>query len=219
MKDILISTEVTETDDDARTYHHGDLRNALLAAALEILESDGLDAMSLRAVARRAGVSQAAPYHHFKDKRAIMAAAATVGHIKLAETARQFRDQSGGKGYASLIRMGGGYVAFAKDNPNLFRLMFGPELTDYTEDAKYQDSTKLGIDMITDLLAELMDVDADAGKDAIESSGLTSWCFVHGLAMLIVDNKIVCPDTSEPAFLEFIFKMFATAYTNGPAAA
>lgn len=221
MKDILISTEVTEADGDTRTYHHGDLRNALLTAALEILESDGLDAMSLRAVARRAGVSQAAPYHHFKDKRAIMAAAATVGHTKLAETARQFRDLSGGKGYASLIRMGGGYVAFAKDNPNLFRLMFGPELTDYTDDKEYQGSTKLGIDMITDLLAGLMDVgmDAEAGKDAIENSGLTSWCFVHGLAMLIVDNKIVCPDTSEPAFLEFIFKMFATAYTNGPATA
>lgn len=218
MKDLLISTEVDAPDDNARTYHHGDLRNALLTAALEILESDGLNAMSLRAVARRAGVSQAAPYHHFKDKRAIMAAAATVGHVKLAEMARQFRDQSGGKGYASLIRMGGGYVAFAKDNPNLFRLMFGPELTDYTEDKEYQGSTKLGIDMITDLLAELMDVDADAGKDAIESSGLTAWCFVHGLATLIVDNKIVCPDTSAPEFLEFIFKMFAVDYTNGPAA-
>ena len=73
--------------------------------------------------------------------------------------------------------------------------------------------------MMTDLLAELKDVDADAGKGELWGSGLTSWCFVHGLAMLIVDNKIVCPDTSEPAFLAFIFKMFATAYTNGPAAA
>lgn len=192
------------------------MRNALLISGLEILESDGLDAMSLRAVARRAGVSQAAPYHHFKDKRAIMAAVATGGHIKLAETAREFRDK-GGMGYASLIRMGGGYIAFAKDNPNLFRLMFGPELTDYTEDKEYHGSTKLGLDMIVDRLARLMKVDPEAGKDEIEASGLTAWCFVHGLATLIVDNKIPCPDTSEPAFLEFIFKMFSTAYANGPA--
>lgn len=115
--------------------------------------------------------------------------------------------------------MGAGYVAFAKDNPNLFRLMFGPELTDYTEDKEYQASTKLGLDMIIGRLATLMDVDVEAGIDDIESSGLTSWCFVHGLATLIVDNKIECPDTSEPAFVEFVFKMFATAYTNGPAAA
>ena len=216
MKDFLISTDVNIPDEDTRAYHHGDLRNALLTSALEILETDGLDAMSLRAVARRAGVSQAAPYHHFKDKRAIMAAAATVGHIKLAEMAREFRDM-GGKGYASLIRMGAGYVAFAKDNPNLFRLMFGPELTDYTEDKEYQASTKLGLDMIIDRLAQLMNVDTETGIDEIESSGLTSWCFVHGMATLVVDNKIKCPETSEPAFLEFVFKMFATAYANGPA--
>lgn len=218
MKDLLISTEAKDLENDTRNYHHGDLRSALLTSALEILESDGLDAMSLRAVARKAGVSQAAPYHHFKDKRAIMAAVATVGHIELADTAREFRDR-GGNGYASLIRMGGGYIAFAKDHPNLFRLMFGPELTDYPDDQDYQDSTKLGLDMIIERLAGLMDVDVKAGKDEIERSGLTAWCFVHGLATLIVDNKIECPDTSKPEFLEFIFKMFASAYTNGPAAA
>lgn len=213
MKDFLISIGSDELERDTRSYHHGDLRNALLASALEILESDGLDAMSLRAVARNAGVSQAAPYHHFKDKRAIMAAIATSGHIKLAEMAREYRDRDG-KGYASLIRMGGGYVAFAKDNPNLFRLMFGPELTDYTDDEAYQNSTKLGVDMIMERLASIMDVDEEAEKDEIERSGLTAWCFVHGLATLIVDNKIQCPDTSTPEFLDFIFKLFTAAYSG-----
>lgn len=217
IRDFPISIDDIEPGIGTRGYHHGNLRDALLVSALEILEIDGLEAMSLRAVARAAGVSQAAPYHHFKDKRAIMAAVATTGHTKLADMVREYRDR-GGKGYASLIRMGGGYVAFAKDNPNLFRLMFGPELTDYTEDLQYQDSTMVGRNMIADRLAELMDVDAEAGKDEIESSGLTSWCFVHGLATLIVDNKIECPDTAEPEFLDFIFKMFATAFANRPTA-
>lgn len=71
-----------------------------------------------------------------------MAGAATIGHLMLADNAKTYGNM-GGEGFASLIRMGAGYVAFAKDNPNLFRLMFGPELTDYVEDEEYLDATRV----------------------------------------------------------------------------
>lgn len=86
--------------------------------------------MSLRAVARRAGVSQAAPYHHFKDKLSLFGAVATYGMNLLAETCNSYYDPEL-PGYESLLTLGVGYLAFAKDNPNLFRLMFGAELSDY----------------------------------------------------------------------------------------
>lgn len=210
MKDIPISIDSDALELDARNYHHGDLRNALLASALEVLESDGLEAMSLRAVARRAGVSQAAPYHHFKDKRALIAAAATIGHIRLAETGRSFRERCG-NGWKPLIGMGAGYVAFAKDNPNLFRLMFGPELTDFTEDLDYLNAMKMGQSQIRDCIAVVMEVDPEVEKEKIERTAMVAWCFVHGLATLVVDNKIQSPETNDPAFLDFVFSLFAVA--------
>lgn len=165
--------------------------------------------MSLRAVARRAGVSQAAPYHHFKDKRALIAGAATIGHIMLADTARAFRDRGSDDGYASLIRMGAGYVAFAKDNPNLFRLMFGPELTNYTEDPEYIEATTVGRDLIRNRIAQVMKGARDPKPGEVERSAVVAWCFVHGLATLVVDNKIPSPATDDPKFMDFVSGLFA----------
>lgn len=169
--------------------------------------------MSLRAVARRAGVSQAAPYHHFKDKRALIAGASTIGHIMLVDTAKTFRDM-GGSGYSSLIRMGAGYVAFAKENPNLFRLMFGPELTDYTGDQEYVEAAKAGRSLIRTKVGEVMSIAGDPTREMVENATIVAWCFVHGLATLVVDNKIPSPDVDDPRFLDFVFGLFAVVNTE-----
>src|SRR5215472_15487155 len=104
-------------------YHHGGLRDALIAAAQEILEDDGLAALSLRAVARRAGVSPAAPYHHFPDKQALLDAVAERGFDALTAAMTTRMDKVSG-GAARLDASGIGYVAFAVANPALFGLMF-----------------------------------------------------------------------------------------------
>src|SRR6266404_6293460 len=105
-------------------YHHGDLRRALIAAARAILEEDGLSALSLRATARRASVSQAAPYHHFPDKDALLAALGAEGFDALD---RSMRDRMEGlvDPAQRLIASGTAYVAFAVENPALFQIMFG----------------------------------------------------------------------------------------------
>lgn len=187
-------------------------------SALEILEQDGLEAMSLRAVARRAGVSQAAPYHHFKDKRALIAGAATIGHSMLANTAKTFRE-NGVEGYASLVRMGAGYVAFAKENPNLFRLMFGPELTDYTEDKEYLKATRTGRDLIEARIVKMLNTKRSPTPQEVERQAIVAWCFVHGLATLIVDNKVPSPETTDPGFLEFVSNLFSVARPDDKPAA
>ncbi len=105
-------------------YHHGDLRNALIDAAATIVELRGLNELSLRAAARRAGVSQTAPYRHFKDKEALIAAVAADGFLMLAEdldaAAAQSRD---------LVLIGKSYVRFALEHPARFQLMFGRDIS------------------------------------------------------------------------------------------
>src|SRR5689334_25241030 len=102
-----------------RPYHHGDLRRAILSAALDVIATDGPTALSLRDLARRAGVSHAAPAHHFKDKAGLLTAIAIDGYERLAVAL-----EAG----SSLLELGAAYVRFALDHPAHFEVMFSPDL-------------------------------------------------------------------------------------------
>ena len=103
------------------TYHHGNLRAALIQTAIKILELEGLNALSLRRIAREAGVSQAAPYSHFKDKQALLLAVCADGYEKFAARMRQEAGTATGPDY--IAGLGRGYIYFALENPALFELM------------------------------------------------------------------------------------------------
>src|SRR5882757_4974189 len=105
------------------TYHHGDLRAACLDAALELVEEGGETALSLRAVARRAGVSPAAPYRHYADREALVSAVATVGYRELAERLAAAHPSPSTPEQLASVAIA--YVQFALERPALFRLMFG----------------------------------------------------------------------------------------------
>ncbi|PXA91869.1 TetR family transcriptional regulator [Caulobacter sp. D4A] len=107
----------------ARPYHHGDLSRALVEAARRILETDGPAALSLRAVAREAGVSPAAPYHHFKDKGQLLDAVAHEGWVALDEALMKARHDSESD-RQRMTNLGVAYVTFARDNPALYRVMY-----------------------------------------------------------------------------------------------
>ena len=102
---------------ESRPYHHGDLRRALVEAARRLLEAEGPSALSLRAVAREAGVSPAAPYHHFKDKAELLDAVASEGWDMLNESMSAAKDSVEGR--QQLTALGIAYVCFARDNPAL----------------------------------------------------------------------------------------------------
>src|SRR5208282_1111267 len=106
-----------------RPYHHGDLSRALVEAARRILEAEGAAALSLRAVAREAGVSPAAPYHHFKDKTELLEAVAHEGWEALSQSIVEARRSAPTAGEA-LASIGVAYVNFAQANPALYRLMY-----------------------------------------------------------------------------------------------
>lgn len=111
-------------------YHHGDLRAALISAAEEELVEKGVDGFTLRGCARRAGVSHAAPAHHFKDVRALFTALATIGLRRLAETTEAFGREAPAGTLDHFTAIGRGYVTFAIENPAYFRLIFRSDSLD-----------------------------------------------------------------------------------------
>ena len=162
-------------------YHHPGLRAALLRAALELLAEDGADALSLRAVARRAGVSAMAPYRHYPDKDALLAAVATHGFEGLCDALRAAdRDAAPG---GALIAQAVAYVRFARTNPALFRLMFRPKRLDAYPDLAAAGNATYGV------LSARVEADAATGGDP-DARALGCWALVHGLAGLFLDGQV-----------------------------
>src|SRR5215469_18030268 len=112
---------------EKRPYHHRDLRQALIRSALEILSETGVAGLSLRAAARRARVSAMAPYRHFADKEALLAAVAEYGFRELAAQLTK-ATAAAADPRAGLAALGVAYVLFAREQPSLFKLMFGPTI-------------------------------------------------------------------------------------------
>ncbi|WP_267426923.1 TetR/AcrR family transcriptional regulator [Methylobacterium sp. GC_Met_2] len=164
------------TSDPERSYHHGDLRTALVAAALEHLEAGGEAALSLRAVARACGVSAMAPYRHFAGKEDLLEAVAASGFEALA-VSLEAADASA-EGAQALAAQGVAYVTFACRHPALFRLMFmGPG-------CKADRSQAYAI--LERRAAALAGPRMSAGDLT-----LAAWSLVHGLAALILDRRVL----------------------------
>ena len=107
-----------------KNYHHGDLKNALIKAGIQILSKEGLSGLSLRRVAKKAGVSHTAPYAHFADKQALIAAISTEGYHQLYEQLTTTVETNHGNPQNLLVEVGWAYVQFALKDPELFKVMF-----------------------------------------------------------------------------------------------
>jgi AcrR family transcriptional regulator len=168
------------------TYHHGDLHAACLSAALELLEEGGATALSLRAVARRAGVSPAAPYRHYADREALVSAVAAVGYRELAE--RLTAAHPAPSTPEQLASVGVAYVEFALEQPALFRMMFG-EPCDRDNEERVTATAAVSL-YLREIVARCFPrADPEALAPAI-------WALVHGLAFLHLDGKL---DASTPS--------------------
>ncbi|GAA1411641.1 TetR family transcriptional regulator [Glutamicibacter uratoxydans] len=162
---------------EARSYHHGDLREALVSAATKILESG--ESFSLRAVARAVGVSAAAPYRHFSDREQLESAIAVSGFEQLARELEPAVDAACSKSdIASFAII---YVRFALAHPAVFGLMFGQECDD-SNDARVLAAARL-----SELLSR--GVKAALGPGAADSLSIALWSMAHGLASLHMDGK------------------------------
>lgn len=157
------------------TYHHGDLRGAILRAAGKLLEREGLAGLSVREAARRAGVSHNAPYRHFPDRESLLAALAAEGFAWLGES---LENRSGRE-------MGEAYVRFALAHPQRYRLMFGGLLRLHAHPELRQSARAA--------YAALERAFAGQGVDPAKAAA-AAWSLLHGLAMLLVDGLLESKD-------------------------
>lgn len=173
----------------AQTYHHGDLRTALLEAATKRVAEFGIDSLSLRKLAEDAGVSRTAPYHHFKDKSALLSAIAAKGFSQWHTNAKRIFEQHNVTPQARFRQFIHEYIGYAADNPQMYELMFGRTIwhdngaTQGLKEVAYP-CFQFQVDMTkywqqTGLLP--------AGQDALRMAQVT-WGTLHGIARLLIDG-------------------------------
>lgn len=172
-------------DSPKRSYHHGDLRRALVDAAVELVETKGAEAFSLREAAREVGVSANATYRHFPDKRALLGAVARVGLDRLSDSMRRSQSRaarsSGPPSIARFKATGRAYVAFAGEHPELFRLIFGPP--EQRELAPPEGEHPSPYELLGLALDDLVE-DGRLSTSDRKGAELRAWTVVHGFAAL-----------------------------------
>ena len=172
-----------------KSYHHGDLRNALIQAGLELLAEGGAQELDLRKVARRVGVSHAAPYRHFADKQALIAAINEEGFHLLAERIRSSLREVSDEPVEQLLGVAFAYVRFAQENPWLMREMY----SGITIERETFESLQTASKSVYQLYAEVIRSGQESGKivdgDPTALAGVL-WSVLHGLAMLIIENQM-----------------------------
>jgi AcrR family transcriptional regulator len=171
-----------------RPYHHGDLRAALLGEAETILERDGIQALTLRAAARAAGVSHAAPTNHFGDLTGLLSELAAGGYRRFAQTLSSAMDATGDDPRGRLQAMGRAYVAFARAHPGLFMLMFRSERLDMERPA-LREAIATARQALRDGIAETI---GGAPRSPLHSAATATalWSLVHGFAVLLIDGRL-----------------------------
>jgi AcrR family transcriptional regulator len=170
------------------TYHHGDLRRVLISTALKLAEEGDLSALTLREVARRAGVTHGAPYHHFPNKAALLAVLAEEGYRQLYTEQLQAVAKAGADPTARMQALGVAYVRFAVQHPGHFRVMYRTDIGERAEYPTLLEAAQLVFVQLTST-ADGMIRARSLEVDLIEFV-LAAWSVVHGLATLWVDGPL-----------------------------
>jgi AcrR family transcriptional regulator len=180
-------TTPTTTIEGKKKYHHGDLREQLLGAVRQLVETHGADRFSVSEASRLAGVSSAAPYKHFKDRHDILRGVSLLAMMRLRASMQVAADAYPAKDPRRIAALGQSYVDFAKSEPGIFRMMFG-QTEGHAEDpdlARAGDETNA---LVEQVVAEHLDAEPDDPEVKLRAYAL--WCFVHGHSFLCLDSKL-----------------------------
>ena len=171
-----------------KPYHHGNLRAALLEAAEAELAAQGIEGFSLRGVAKRAGVSHAAPAHHFGDGNGLLTSLAAEGYRRFVAAQEAREKQAATDALSQLVASGMGYIDFAMAHPALFRLMFSSNRPDHAA-PDLSAAGSAAFQRLIDNVRRLRGV--DPVKDRVSMLGvMSSWAIVHGLADLLIAGRM-----------------------------
>jgi AcrR family transcriptional regulator len=170
-------------------YHHGDLRRALIEAALTMLSEEGAWTFTLREVARRAGVSHAAPYNHFSDKAALLAEVAAMGFQALRERMAAASRAHPRSARQALLGIAAAYVRFGVEQPAHYRLMFGAELAEKERHPNLNAAADATFAELTSAL-ERGQASGEIRSGPVHEQALAAWSLVHGLTTLFIDQRL-----------------------------
>jgi AcrR family transcriptional regulator len=198
-------------------YHHGDLRTALIEAAELELAEKGVEAFSLRGVAKRAGVSHGAPAHHFGDARGLLTAMAARGYELFIATQCGRQEAAKDDAKSKLVAAGLGYIDFALERPALFRLIFASERPDRSEPELAKGATD-AFEKLVDDVGLVVGGDPQAAMRNV----IAVWVTAHGLADLMLGDRFnrIAPfaqmgtDEREQLFGELILRSIAEKSEN-----
>ena len=187
---------LTTTAEAQKPYHHGHLRDALIAAGMQLIADDGLEKLTIRALAERVGVSHAAPQYHFPGKAALIVAIATRGFEQLGSALQAPWTSSAATPAERLTAMGQAYVDFAFANTARYRLMFATGIPGQKADSdQFCDAAARTFDLLNNAIAAVVGAPApsdpvasDAERAKIQGAAFFAWSAVHGAIMLQLDG-------------------------------
>ncbi len=196
------------------TYHVGNLAPQLLSAARDMLEEVGPTKLSLRAVSERVGVSSTAAYHHYANRAELIGHLAAQGFRELAKALRidNEHDNSRQKLRAASLA----YFSFARDNPALYQLMFGPELADSDSDIplEFRDARDEAFCELKRIIAGILKEEMDSIE--VRRAALAGWSYTHGLASLVIHGVLQFPtSTTDARFVDSALQGFEHLFRAG----
>ena len=199
-------------------YHHGDLRAALIAAAEEELAERGVEGFTLRGCARRAGVSHAAPAHHFRDVRALLTVLATIGFRRLAETTERFGRSAPLGTVEHFAAVGRGYVTFAMEHPAYFRLIFRTSAID-GNDPDYLAAGRAAFSVPVRAVGAYFGSDDPMADPALVPVVIGLWSIVQGFSELMVTGQIRkgAPGADVQDLVDRLIPVIVTRFVAGEA--
>ncbi len=189
VNNVSMRNFIAMTDVQNRPYHHGDLRRTIIETALDMLRDDKNWQFTLREVARRAGVSHAAPYKHFPDKAALLVELAMIGFDRLREALAGAKPEAPQSLLEEIMPISLAYVAFGTDNPALYRLMFSAE--EGRSVGMHLDQRALAVfDIVLDMLGRGQAA-GTIRKRPVRGQATAAWALIHGITLLAIDGLLV----------------------------
>ena len=172
----------------SKTYHHGNLKEALISASLEILSEQGIEGLSLRNVAKKIDVSHTASYNHFPDKQALLAAISTAGHQQLHQLLLDTFEKTKHSSSHIISEIAWAYLQFALDNPAIFKLMFSGALEEERDHPEYVEISQKSIALFEDMIV-FSQIKGQLSEGKVEIIAIKLWSLVHGFTYLMLENQ------------------------------
>ena len=170
-------------------YHHGDLKNALIQAGADILSNDGVSALSLRRVAQKAGVSHAAPYAHFADKQALIAAISTEGYNRLHDQLARAADRYRADPLRRFVEASWAYAQFALDEPDLFKVTLSGMIEKEQDYPALVHAAQRTFALVVEIAGECQNVGI-LRPGPTDLVAVSAWALIHGFVTLLLENQV-----------------------------